>query len=245
MISDNLRKIIKKYFISDNARRNQKILKNLPEIESTLLKLLKEYPEYESTLKIIKLALNDVDLRKCENCGKYLPYSKKKQRFCGTKCANSSNDVKLKIKETLLERYGVDATIKNPISNLKRQQTLLEKYGALETFKSSIIRDKIVKTNLQKYGYVSPLSSQIVKDKRKNTFISRYGVEHQSYLPHVKEKLKNNLNSSRQNSLNRSYDDAYEGLIRYEKYVIPLFTRNEYFGEKGHEYNWKCQLCRK
>lgn len=103
-----------------------------------------------------------------------------------------------KIKQTLLDKYGVDNVMDVPEFKAKVAETVkqnleenpnywaeiqektkatkIEKYGSLE-LANKISKEKREKTCLEKYGSTSPLKNEQVKQKIKNTIREKYGVE--------------------------------------------------------------------
>lgn len=118
-------------------------------------------------------------LIKCDNCGdekeshyfaynKYLKNSIDNEYLC-YKCNDKNR------KNTLLEKYGVDALIKNEEFNKKRKKTMLNKFGFEHQCKSDKIKKKIIKTNLDKYGVKYPAQNEEIRNKINETNLERYG----------------------------------------------------------------------
>ena len=134
----------------------------------------------------------------CDVCGKHLKYKGIMTGYsvtCSKQCKCLSKKVADKIKQTNLQRYGVE----NPFSSqeVKDQikQTMIERYGAETPMHIDSIKEKIKQTNLQRYGVENPFSSQEVKDQIKQTMIERYGVEHALQLEKFKKKfIETNIN---------------------------------------------------
>ena len=72
----------------------------------------------------------------------------------------------------------------------KLKQTLLEKYGVDNIFKSEDFKEKLKKSNLKKYGVEYASQSDQIKEKVKQTNLKKYGVEHSFQNEDVKEKIK-------------------------------------------------------
>ena len=95
----------------------------------------------------------------CKTCNKETRFSLGKYRlFCSTKCSTNNPEIRKKIQETSMERYG---TI-NPCKNKE-------------------IREKLVKSQ-------SLLDFKPITAKRKKTCLKRYGCEHASQNKEIKEK---------------------------------------------------------
>ncbi len=119
--------------------------------------------------------------------------------------------IKEKVKETLIEKYGVDNPFKSKkikekimnklkekygtenISKLeeikkKKKETIIKKYGVSHQMLSENIKEKIKKTNLEKYNTTHPSKNEEIKIRKKNTFKKKYNVEHPFNLPGIVEK---------------------------------------------------------
>ena len=153
--------------------------------------------------KATNLTVNNTELIKCKN----LKRTKKCDFICN--CGEKGNrtlELILKIglfckkcteikkinkrKETCLEKYGVENTMKCKKIKDKIKATNLKKYGVENPFHSQEVKDKVKATNLKKYGVENPFQSQIIKDKIKATNLEKYGVEHAIQSLEIKEKSK-------------------------------------------------------
>jgi SepF-like predicted cell division protein (DUF552 family) len=137
----------------------------------------------------------------CNHCGK--PFSKFRglakgyQPFCSMKCAveyKRANDVYAeitkKIKQTSLERYGVENPFQAEEVKTKTKATMLERYGASHQMQSTDIKAKVRATCEARYGVKHHLASPVVRAKVKQTNMKRYGVENPFQAEEVKAKVK-------------------------------------------------------
>lgn len=97
---------------------------------------------------------------------------------------------KEKIKQTCLDKYGVDNPLKSEIVREKGKIKCLEKYGVEFSSKCKEVRDKVKETNMSRYGVTCGLALQETKNKIKKTCMEKYGVEYPSQSNVVKEKKK-------------------------------------------------------
>lgn len=112
-----------------------------------------------------------VDVR-CDYCGKtyqtkystYLKTSKNGTNAC-KKCSP------LKVKETCIEKYGVENVFCTENIKKKSKETCLKKYGVEHFTQSQVVKDKQRKTMLERYGVVSPTQNP---DILKKSIESRY-----------------------------------------------------------------------
>jgi hypothetical protein len=86
-------------------------------------------------------------------------------------------EIKEKIRQVNLERYGVENPSQNPEIRAKQLATNLERYGDEQPLRTDVIRRKGRETSLIKYGVSDPAQSEKVKEKARQTNLERYGVE--------------------------------------------------------------------
>ena len=93
-----------------------------------------------------------------------------------------------RVKNTLVERYGVDCVAHLESATAKRRETNLERYGSVSPFGNKEIQNRIKKNFIEKYG-THPRSTEAVKNKMKQTCLSKYGVDNVSKAVEIKEKI--------------------------------------------------------
>jgi hypothetical protein len=165
--------------------KNYKILKELGYFFEKCDEII-----YIKTIDLSKGSHQIIDV-KCDVCDnerkisykEYLRSCKIRGYYsCKGKCSTG------KIKETNLQKYGVDFYSKTNESKEKCKNTNLNKYGVdypskLDTFKQNV---KI--TILERYGVENISSSEFHKEKRKNTMLKRHGVEYYVLSDDFKKK---------------------------------------------------------
>lgn len=129
----------------------------------------------------------------CSECGKKTKFrhlGMGYQKFCSCKCRSHSGKVKDKIKQTCLERYGVE----NPFQSLEVQEkiksTCLEKYGVTLPRQAREIDEKIKQTCLERYGVECTFQSPEIQEKTRQVCLEKYGTKYPSQLPEVQNKTK-------------------------------------------------------
>lgn len=133
--------------------------------------------------------------RKCNTVGDNLDKIKNKikntclERF-GVDNAYKSSEIKEKIKKTCIEKYGAENPSKNKDVYNKIKKTCMEKYGVDSYAKTKEYKERVEKTNLNKFGTKAPAQNQDIKNKIKKTSLEKYGVESYSYLPEFKDKCR-------------------------------------------------------
>lgn len=119
-------------------------------------------------------------------------------------------DVKEKIKQTNLERYGCENPyqnkelmkrayqkklgVDNPFQSEKVKgkikQTNLKKYGVEHSMQSIEVQEKVKQTNLEKYGNEYGIATKKIQEKVKQTNLARYGVENVFAAAAIKDKIR-------------------------------------------------------
>ena len=153
--------------------------------------LINRYDDSDSLKETLFRIYNGIEEHpKCPTCGKPLVFKGIFFKFCSNICAQSSDEIKQKIKQTCLDKYGVDNYNKTKESKEKIKQTCLEKYGVEYFWQSDECKEKIKQTCLEKYGVDSPLKSEKIRNKGKQTCLEKYGVDNPAKLEENKEKVK-------------------------------------------------------
>jgi flagellar hook protein FlgE len=130
-----------------------------------------------------------------------------------------NKEVQKKIKDTLLDRYGVVNVSQNEEVKRKKQDTCQSNYGVLNPMQSSEVRDKhkdryfsktgfenpfsnpacmqkAEETSLKKYGTKHPMQSELIQQKRRKTHKDKWGCEFPAQHPEIREKQLATLTSS-------------------------------------------------
>lgn len=89
---------------------------------------------------------------------------------CSSKCA-----AELRTRRNL-EKYGVRSTLELESTKEKIKQTCLDRYGVENPMQSSEIQNRLRKTNQEKYGVDWSVQREDVKAKSQETCLDRYGV---------------------------------------------------------------------
>lgn len=130
----------------------------------------------------------------CAVCGKEVNWNnaeQKYQRFCGTKCTQRDPEVRSKIEQTSLKRYGNKHSFAAPEIREKRKVTCIERYGVAEAGTLDFVKEKRKQTNLTRYGDVHNWGAgSSVNHKSGDTMLQRYGVRHAAQLSTFKQQIK-------------------------------------------------------
>jgi len=129
----------------------------------------------------------------CLGCSKIFGKEKIKQTCLdkyGVDNPLKCQTVKDKMKNTCMEKYGVEYSSQCKEIQDKVKETNMSRYGVTCGLHSSEIIKKVKKTCMEKYGVEYPSQSHLIKEKKKISAIKKYGVEHISQAEEVKEKKK-------------------------------------------------------
>lgn len=153
--------------------------------------ILNAVPDAESISEALFRIKNGIERPKCATCGGHIKFSHKRHeysRFCSPRCGQLNSEVRAKLKETNLEKYGVE----NPgaFGSDKFKEAMQEKYGANTPMRSEILKDKVKATNLEKYGAKNVFASEHGKKKIVETMMTNYGVSCSMKDPGVKQKFR-------------------------------------------------------
>ena len=171
----------------------------------------------------------------CEKCAKILKFERMKNTMIdkyGVEYAAKSQHFRDKMKSTTLERYGVEHGTQSEEVKEKTRQTNLKTYGVEYGLQNKAVKEKSRITNLEKYGFENPLQREEIKEKCKKTNFEKYGVEYASQSEEIQNKIKKNT---------------------LEKYGVEHFTQTNIMKEKtiktnfekyGVEYNLQRQEIR-
>ena len=234
-----------------------KFIKNNPEIEKYLNNLLIETPNWENIKNIVYGICFSEQLKYCKNCGKEMKYFQGiKHDYCSYKCRSNSKEVREKIKQTNLEKYGCKCSLQNKEIQDKIKQTCIERYGCENPFQNENIKNKIKQTCIERYGCENPFQNENIKNKIKQTNLERLGYEHPSQNKEIREKIKQTcierlgvenplqVKELREKIKRSQYDNSYDNFIlSFIQYgITPLFSKKEYDGY-NKIYKWKCNKC--
>ena len=109
---------------------------------------------------------------------------------CSLKCAANNERRNLQIKETILQKYGVDNISKSGYFYEKMKAHNLEKYGVEHYMQSSEFKNKSQKSCIEKYGTKHYSQTEKFQKGMKEHNFEKYGVEHYSQTSEFKEKIK-------------------------------------------------------
>lgn len=128
---------------------------------------------------LYKKHYNDINDYMCRTCKRESNLLQRK----GVKNVFQLDDIKNKIKETNIKRYGVDNPSKSAAIQKKKKISNNIKFGCDWPLSNTEIRYNINKTVLDKYGVVNISQLQYVKDKKMKTCIDNHGEPYFNFVP--------------------------------------------------------------
>lgn len=108
----------------------------------------------------------------------------------GVENAFQSKEIQQKIRNTNLQRHGVEHPSHSENLLAKKERNNLEKYGVPHIFQDEKVKQTIRETNLSKYGSENVMGSDIIQEKRRRGFQEKYGVDHYSQTEEYQTTLK-------------------------------------------------------
>lgn len=99
------------------------------------------------------------------------------------------DDIKDKIKEINLEKYGVEYITQSKEIQSKIKVNNLKKYGDESSSRIDSVKEKAKNTNLKKFGG-APILDAKSKEKARETCLRKYGVDHHTKSEEVKQKIR-------------------------------------------------------
>ena len=141
--------------------------------------------------------------------------------------------VRNKIATTNLERYGTIAPAQN--ENIKQQtkESNLKKYGVESPMQLLEVQQYQQNVIFEKYGVKHPIQNQLIAEKTKNTNIERYGYDNPSKSPII-------INKIRQEQLSTFYKKLIDRLDVH--HIMPLSTMDD-FDFIQNQTQWVCKEC--
>jgi hypothetical protein len=150
-------------------------------------------------------------------------------------CKQCTINIKFeKVKNTMLDKYGVEYSAQSKEFLDKMKKVVLEKYGVEYATQSNEVKNKIKNTNLERYGCEYGLQSKDIILKRETTNLEKYGVKNCTQREDVKEKTKaTNLKKYRV-EYNIQRQDVKEKIkaTNIEKYGFEYGFQNKEIKEK-------------
>ena len=197
-------------------------------------------------------------LCKNKNCYKHVTfhnYNYGYSRYCSSKCGLNDSEIKSKIQNTCIKKYGVKTPFQSKAVQEKIEKTNLQKYGVKNVFQSNKIKEKIKRSNMDNIGYSYPMQSDSIRNKSKNTLLKKYGVDHNSKIEFVIEKRKktslNKYGTENPNQLDviknkiretnlRKYGVEHANQRHIDKESLEFLRNKEWLENQHHNLKHSC-----
>ena len=183
---------ISKYNLKGCHTQEKFIKKNYPELYEYMMNELPNDLSWAERLCWIK---NDIHSRPtCPICGKevnFCDHNGRYYNYCSVKCMSNSKEVRSKIENTCLNKYGMEY----PLHTEETREKMRKKYGGIG-FASKIIMDKFLKVCEERYGDPHYNNREKAKETIKKTYASPRGKEITDHIYQVKKK-NHTLNTSK------------------------------------------------
>ena len=168
---------------------------DLPKSSNEKVKVICDVCGKEREMRYCRVVGNNEE-NKLITCGDKFCKHKKLEDTCTKKYGEGiinvfqAEEVKNKIKDTNLERYGCMCVLQSEEIRNKGIQTLREKYGEgiINVSQIKEIQDKIKDTNLERYGCEYAMQNKEIQNKVKVTNLERHGVEYPTQNEEIKNK---------------------------------------------------------
>ena len=114
--------------------------------------------------------------------------------YCGSRCAHADSEIRQKIEQTCMEKYGAKTNLSTEENKLKQKNTCREKYGVDNYAQSDSFKQQYMKTCMERYGVSNTSKLDTVKEKINQTHEARYGRKRssQKHIPKNIIEAKNN-----------------------------------------------------
>ena len=126
-----------------------------------------------------------VEIPKCPICGKNLKYIgilKGYQRYCSYKCTGASEERKLLMERTCMEKWGVTNPFAAEEIKNKIKSTIRDMYEVDYAGQAQEVKNKITHTFQTKYNVNSPLELEITKINRENARINKLKSKYKEFI---------------------------------------------------------------
>jgi hypothetical protein len=133
-------------------------------------------------------------------------------KYCSTKCAANSKELKRKKVKTCLKKYGKSNVLLCKRIQNKCRLTKYKKYGS-RSFNNRI---KAERTTKERYGVSNISQNKKIKIKKKETSLKNYGVPFSAMIPSITKKR---IIKMRRTRIKRGTYHSLKQLTLFQRYV--------------------------
>jgi len=213
-----------------NKNRIKLVEKSLSKIYPDLVRSINESVRFKSDNFSEKVYFYLYNLKSrpiCSHCN-YNPvsfdtFSKGYHKYCSIKCSSNSEEKKNDIKETCLERYGVENI--GMVTREKALITMCERYGG-HISTTEQYKEKYRKTSIERYGEEHIFKTEEFKSKTREYFKLNYGED---WSTKNKEIIERGLKTKKEKgTIYKWTEDELKDIQSYRRAV-------SYYTEKTYE----------
>jgi hypothetical protein len=190
-----------KQYVMETLKKSKGNAYRILSTNNSLVEFLdNKYPNILDFKTKIRLYVHDLDdYPRCSysGCNNLVSFVKTFNMFCSRKCdslhkqeTNFYEYRNEKIRQTNLERYGVESYSQTDEYLSKVKQTNLDRYGVENYSQTEEFSSKVKKTNLERYGVENPMMLDEFKEKMVNGVFKKHGVESYSQTEEYLSKVK-------------------------------------------------------
>ena len=158
----------------------------------------------------------------CKVCGKpckFINFRNGYRVYCSKKCPSNDKEWQKNRINTCVEKYGTGSNIE------KIKETCVQRYGVENVFQTSEVKEKIKNTSLEKYGVENPGGSAESIEKIRTSLIKHFGTIKEAGRHSYKvgqltklirhgDKNYNNIDKMKQTKLERYGDENYVNVAK-------------------------------
>ena len=145
---------------------------------------------FKEKFYLLENSLTELPKCECGNSVGFVDMIKGYREFCSRRCMYDSSKLKDKRKDTCIEKWGVDNPSKSNQVKKKVIETNIEKFGHEWATKSDEIKNKIKDKFIENWGVDNPSKIKEVRDRAKKTMFGRFGVEYAMHSDDIKKRVK-------------------------------------------------------
>ena len=135
-------------------------------------------------------------------------------------CNNTTKDIRKGVWRTYC---SAKCSARSPLKQQKIKETNLEKYGVENPKQSAEINQKILNTMVERHGVPYAEQSTELSEKRKNTLKTRYGVDSNWQMDSVKLQSAETMLEKYGVTNAAKSANLQENLLRGQRYLVPPF----------------------
>lgn len=229
---------------SPNRLRETFFKKNALDTYNEIMEFTSNISDIKFPFKIWHWVNNEPNYIRCY-CGKRVSTNMNwrdgYKKYCSNKCSSNSEETKNKLKETNLERYGVDHYSKTDEYVIKVKKTSLSNWGVDNYSKTDEYVIKSKETYLEKYGVDSYTKTNEYLEKSKKTSLSNWGVEFPTQSDFIKNKIRdtNILKYGTSHIENDEYRNSNFNISNNEFYIGYIDGYNHFRCDYGHNHTFR------